>query len=96
MQADETPRLTRGLNESHGAYELVLSPAILALIGFWIDRQVGSTPWITIGTAVLGLVGATIKLVVDYKAKMALHAAKLADDRAEMAGARIAIRESRP
>ena len=77
MQADETPRLTRGLNQSHGAYELVLSPAILALIGFWVDRQVGSTPWITVTCAVVGVVGATIKLVVDYKAKMATHAAEL-------------------
>jgi F0F1-type ATP synthase assembly protein I len=65
----------RSLNESHGSFELVLSPVILAFLGFLLDRQLGTGPWIMVVAAVLGLVGATIKLVVQYKAKMAEHEA---------------------
>jgi F0F1-type ATP synthase assembly protein I len=60
------------MNESHGSFELVVSPLILALIGYFIDSRVThTTPVITVVFAVLGVVGATIKLLATYKAKMA-------------------------
>jgi F0F1-type ATP synthase assembly protein I len=65
----------RSLNESHGSFELVLSPVLLALLGYLLDRQLGTGPWLTVVAAILGLVGATIKLVVQYKLKMAEHEA---------------------
>ena len=63
------------LNQSHGSFELVLSPVILAFLGFLADRQLGTGPWIMVVAAILGLVGATIKVVVEYKTKMAEHEA---------------------
>lgn len=64
---------TRGLNQPHGAYELVLSPAILALLGWWLDSRLGTGPWLVVAFGVLGLVGAVIKLVTTYRADMARH-----------------------
>jgi len=60
------------LNKGNGSFELVLSPLILAMIGFWLDRSVlHTTPWMTVTFALLGLVGATIKLYYTYRFKMA-------------------------
>jgi F0F1-type ATP synthase assembly protein I len=69
-----TPRRalrTTSVQESHGSFELVLSPVILGLIGWLIDRQAGTGPWITIVAVVFGLSGAVVKLVSQYKARMA-------------------------
>jgi F0F1-type ATP synthase assembly protein I len=63
------------LNQSHGSFELVLSPVILALLGYLLDRQLGTGPWIMVVAAIVGLIGATTKLVIQYKAKMAEHEA---------------------
>ena len=75
MPDDDTPKLTRGLNQSHGSFELVLSPVILGLIGLWFDHRLGTGPWIAVAAAIAGLVGATTKLVVDYKARMSVLSA---------------------
>ena len=72
MDVEQKREFNRGMNESHGSFELVVSPVILALIGYLIDTRVThTTPVITVAFAVLGVVGATIKLFVNYKAKMA-------------------------
>ena len=63
----------RSLNQSHGSFELVLSPVILAFLGFLLDRQLGTGPWIMVVAAVVGLFGATTKVILEYKAKMAEH-----------------------
>ena len=75
MDAEATPNVSSQLNNSHGSFELVLSPVILALIGWLIDRAAGITPWCTVAFAILGLVGATIKVSTEYNARMAEHAA---------------------
>lgn len=72
MDATQQRELNRQLNQGHGSFELVLSPVILALIGYFVDAQVlRTTPVVTIVAAVVGLVGATIKLYYGYKLKMA-------------------------
>jgi F0F1-type ATP synthase assembly protein I len=64
--------LNARLNQSHGSFELVVSPLILALLGFLLDTRVThTTPVFTIVAAVFGVVGATTKLLLEYKAKMA-------------------------
>ncbi len=75
MYAEDKSQGNATIHESHGAYELVLSPVILALLGYLLDRQLGTMPIFTGIAAVLGLTGAVIKLVVEYKAKMAEHEA---------------------
>jgi len=65
--------LTQNMHKSTGSYELVLSPLILALIGFGIDHLFGTLPLFTIVFATLGLVGAVIKIYFGYVAEMDEH-----------------------
>ncbi len=70
------------LNSSHGSFELVLSPIILALVGLWLDRSVlDSTPWCTVTFAVVGFAGAVVKLYYGYRLKMSELAAQRAAGR---------------
>ncbi len=64
------------LRHSSGSFELVLSAAILALVGYAIDRRLGTTPWFTVGLAVFGAVGATVSLYYRYRHRMAELAAE--------------------
>lgn len=69
MTNDSTP--TQLLHQSHGSFELVVSPIVLALLGFWMDRSVfHTTPVLTVVFAVVGLVGAAIKIYYGYRAQM--------------------------
>jgi F0F1-type ATP synthase assembly protein I len=62
---------------SSAAFEFVMAPVIMALIGLWLDKSVFHTlPVLTVAFAILGLVGATIKLYYGYKFQMAQHAEK--------------------
>jgi len=61
------------MHKSTGSYELVFSPLILALIGYGLDRWVGTLPLFTIIFAVVGLVGACIKLYFGYVNEMDEH-----------------------
>ena len=65
--------ITEQMNRSAGGYELVLSPLILALIGFGIDKLFGTVPVFTVLFAVLGLVGVVVKLYIDYRTEMEQH-----------------------
>jgi len=61
------------MHKSTGSYELVFSPLLLALIGYGLDRWLGTVPLLTIVFAVLGLVGACIKIYYGYVAEMDEH-----------------------
>lgn len=61
------------MNRSTGSYELVVSPVILALLGFWLDRTIDTTPLFTVLFAVVGLVGACTKIYYGYMAEMDEH-----------------------
>lgn len=72
MDATQKRELNARLNESHGSFELVVSPVILALLGYLLDSRVThTTPVFTVTAAVFGVVGATVKLLLDYRTKMA-------------------------
>jgi F0F1-type ATP synthase assembly protein I len=72
VDAEQKREFNAGMNESHGSFELVLSPLILALIGWFLDTRVThTTPLLTVIFAVVGVVGATIKLFYTYRARMA-------------------------
>lgn len=76
MDATNQRELNRQLNQGHGSFELVLSPVILALVGYLLDARVfHTTPLFTVIAAVLGVVGATVKLFYGYRLKMAELAA---------------------
>jgi F0F1-type ATP synthase assembly protein I len=42
-------------------------------IGFFIDRQMGSTPWAMVIASTLGAIGVFYKLKLAYEAKMSAH-----------------------
>jgi F0F1-type ATP synthase assembly protein I len=75
MHAENKRDVTRQLNNSSGSFELVLVPVVLSLGGWWIDSHLGTAPWFAVVGAVLGLVGATYRLRLEYLAAMACHEA---------------------
>ena len=87
MNDTRKSEIGQGLHNSHGSFELVLSPLILALLGWWLDSAVGTSPVFTVVGTVLGLVGAVVKLYVEYGAAMAGHASAGRSSRADRAAA---------
>lgn len=75
MDQSQRGDFQKGMHRSTGSYELVVSPLLLALIGLWIDRTVDTTPLFTVAFAVVGLVGACIKIYYGYMAEMDAHEA---------------------
>jgi F0F1-type ATP synthase assembly protein I len=67
--------ITKSMYRSSGSYELVMSPLLLALLGFLVDRWLGTTPFITAAAAVIGFAGACVKLYFGYKTEMDEHEA---------------------
>lgn len=59
------------MNRSHGSFELALAPAILALLGLWLDRTIGTVPLFTLILALVGIAGSFAKIYYQYKASMA-------------------------
>lgn len=58
------------------AFEIALVPTILGLIGYGIDRLLGTVPIFTIVLAVLGVIGLSTRLFYDYDARMKEHEAE--------------------
>lgn len=95
-RAPALPTVTQSLNQSHGSFELVVSPLVLGLLGWWIDGRAGTGPWLAIALATLGVVGAAIKVFYEYRERMAAVAADAqaaAELRAEANRAKVAERE---
>jgi F0F1-type ATP synthase assembly protein I len=70
MAAADKREITRQLNSSHGSFELVLSPVLMGLLGWWIDGRAGTSPVFVIGLALFGVVGAAVKVYYDYRSRM--------------------------
>lgn len=75
MDVSQRREVSQQLYKQSGGYELALSPVLLALIGYGLDRLFGTVPLLTVVFAVLGLAGAVIKLYVNYRAEMEAHEA---------------------
>jgi F0F1-type ATP synthase assembly protein I len=61
------------MRRSSGAYELVVSPVLFALLGLALDRWLGTTPVFVVSFAVIGFVGAAVLLYYRYKFEMDVH-----------------------
>lgn len=74
---DDTQRgdFQKYMRRSTGSYELVVSAVLLALLGFAIDRWLGTLPWFTVGLAVFGFTGASVRIYYGYKTEMEMHEA---------------------
>lgn len=73
MNVSQRRELTQEMGRTTGGYELVFSPLLLALVGFGIDKLIGTLPLFTILFAVLGLIGAVTKIVYTYNSEMEQH-----------------------
>jgi F0F1-type ATP synthase assembly protein I len=54
-------QVRRGAAAYQGALEAVLAIAIGALVGYWVDRRLGSSHWLIVGT-ILGFGAFTLRL----------------------------------
>jgi F0F1-type ATP synthase assembly protein I len=61
------------MHRTTGGFELVFSPLLLALVGYGLDRLLGTLPVFTIIFAVVGLAGAVVKLYFTYRYEMQQH-----------------------
>lgn len=76
VEESQRGELLNQMRSASGGYELVISPLLLALIGFALDRWIGTTPLVTVLFAVIGLVGAVITLYYRYQHDMDEHEAR--------------------
>jgi F0F1-type ATP synthase assembly protein I len=67
--------LSEQVHRTTGGFELVFSPLLLALVGYGLDRLLGTLPVLTIIFAVVGLSGAVVKLYFTYRREMEQHEA---------------------
>jgi hypothetical protein len=70
VNVSQRRELTQDIHRSSGSFELVLGPALLALIGFGLDRWIGIAPVLTVTLAVVGLAGACVNLYFAYRREM--------------------------
>ena len=68
--ASASTSLTRSVHRSSGSYEMVLSAAILGLVGFGLDSLFGLLPILTVSLTVAGFVGAVVSIYYRYKHAM--------------------------
>lgn len=55
---------------AHGGFDLVVAPVLLAVFGLWLDRRVGTGPWLMLGLLAFGAVGAALKVYYDFRRAM--------------------------
>jgi hypothetical protein len=64
-------RFIENLNDANtGAFELVLTPLILAGIGVWLERYVGGGVLLPLVIGFVGFFGVTYRLIASYKVRM--------------------------
>ncbi len=66
--------ISEQMGRATGGYELALSPLLLALIGYGLDRLFGTVPVLTIVLASVGLIGVVVKIYFQYRSEMEEHA----------------------
>lgn len=59
------------MSGSSGSYELVLSGVIFGLVGWWLDRRLGTSPLLVIVFSILGVTGACLSIYYRYKHQIA-------------------------
>jgi len=59
------------MRKSSGGFDLVLGPVMLAMLGLWLDRQLGWTPVLMLVLLAFGTVGAVLKVYYDWQRSMA-------------------------
>jgi F0F1-type ATP synthase assembly protein I len=66
--------LNKGLGDGFTrAFELVLAPTVFAILGFLLDRWLGTLPIFTVVLTVFALVGVAVKTYYVYSDQMRQH-----------------------
>jgi F0F1-type ATP synthase assembly protein I len=73
VDVSQRRELSEQVHRTTGGFELVFSPLLLALLGYGLDRLLGTLPVFTIIFAVVGLAGAVVKLYFTYRLDMEQH-----------------------
>ena len=71
MESSSQRELHDALWKSHGGFDLVLAPVMMALVGLWLDSVAGTTPVLMLVLLAAGVVGAVLKVYYDWKRRMA-------------------------
>jgi F0F1-type ATP synthase assembly protein I len=75
--------LSRGFGDALStAFELAVTPAVMALIGWWIDSKLGTTPLFLVALFVFTMSYVIWKLFVRYDAQMRDHESRVPGFRA--------------
>jgi F0F1-type ATP synthase assembly protein I len=75
VDVSQRREITTQVYKNSGGFELALSPALLGLIGYLLDRWFGTVPVLTVIFVVVGLAGACVKLYYGYQREMDEHEA---------------------
>jgi len=75
VKVSQRRELSEQMHRTTGGFELVFSPLLLALVGYGLDRLLGTLPVFTIVFAVVGLAGAVAKMYFTYRYEMEQHEA---------------------
>ena len=76
MEQTDTQRLYNGFgNTLARAFELVVTPSLFGLIGYGIDRALGTLPIFTVTLAVFCVIGMSVKMYYGYIVAMEAHEA---------------------
>jgi F0F1-type ATP synthase assembly protein I len=71
VDTSQRRELNKGLGDGFTlAFEFVLAPAILAVLGLLLDRALGTVAVFAVSFAVLGLVGVVTKAYYTYSEQM--------------------------
>ncbi|MDQ3679142.1 MAG: AtpZ/AtpI family protein [Actinomycetota bacterium] len=71
MDAGERRELYSGFGDSLvRAFEFAATPALFGLIGHFLDRRLGTGPWLTMVLVVFALIGLTVRVYYGYVADM--------------------------
>jgi F0F1-type ATP synthase assembly protein I len=76
VDVSQRREISEQVHRSTGSFELVVSPLLLALVGYGLDRLFGTVPVLTVIFAVVGFTGACIKLYCSYRYEMDQHEAE--------------------
>jgi len=68
------------------AFEFAVTPAIFGVLGYLLDRAIGTVPVFTIIFALLCVVGMFVKVWYSYDASMRAHEAKAPWRRSDLHG----------
>jgi len=72
----DTQRLYNGFGHTLArAFELVVTPSLFGLIGYGIDRALGTLPIFTIFLTVFCIIGMSVKMYYGYVVAMEAHEA---------------------